>query len=101
MIRHPFILLICTVAVSALAADAPKTVSPSNVLKQAEQKLGRGETWAPGGPNDGVDTPDSDRTLAPYFHITGDAAETEHLPLKQTSAEVQIAGVIAQVKVRQ
>ena len=41
-----------------------------------------------------------DRPGVPYFEIvTGDAAET--LPLKSTSANVQIAGVIAHVVVKQ
>ncbi len=45
--------------------------------------------------------PDSDKTLAPYFHIPGNDSATEALPLKETSAEVAIAGVIARVKVKQ
>ncbi|HEX7599107.1 MAG TPA: VIT domain-containing protein, partial [Polyangia bacterium] len=42
-----------------------------------------------------------DRTLAPYFYVAGGNPDTERLPLKQTRAEVNIAGVIAGVRVHQ
>lgn len=42
-----------------------------------------------------------DRTQSPYFEIPGKRGETETLPLLSTSADVNIAGVIADVKVRQ
>jgi Ca-activated chloride channel family protein len=42
-----------------------------------------------------------DRCLAPYFMVPGADGSTEALPLKQTSAEVAISGVIARVKVHQ
>ncbi|MBP6977002.1 MAG: TonB family protein [Bacteroidales bacterium] len=41
------------------------------------------------------------RTSAPYFFIPSDDPSTDQLPLKSTSAEVQIAGVIADVRVTQ
>jgi Ca-activated chloride channel family protein len=44
---------------------------------------------------------DADRTLAPYFVVPGADPATESLPLKETSADVAIAGVIARVKVKQ
>jgi Ca-activated chloride channel homolog len=44
---------------------------------------------------------DPDKTLAPYFVVPGSDPATESLPLKETSAEVAIAGVIARVKVKQ
>jgi Ca-activated chloride channel homolog len=75
------------------------SVSPTEVLKKSEQQLGSRPVAFQYQPNDRIARSD-DRTLAPYFHVTGDA-ETERLPLKETSAEVSIAGVIAQVKVRQ
>ena len=74
-------------------------VSPTEVLKKSEQQLGSRPVAFQYRPDDRIARSD-DRTLAPYFHVTGDA-ETDHLPLKETSAEVSIAGVIAQVKVRQ
>ncbi|MEN8263787.1 MAG: VIT domain-containing protein [Nitrospirota bacterium] len=42
-----------------------------------------------------------DRTLSPYFHVISDDADTDKLPLKSTSADVDIAGVIADVRVTQ
>jgi len=42
-----------------------------------------------------------DRTASPYFFVKGNGSETEAMPLKETSAEVNIAGVIADVKVKQ
>ena len=45
--------------------------------------------------------PAADRSLAPYFVLPGRDGPAESLPLKQTSAEVSIAGVIARVKVKQ
>lgn len=47
------------------------------------------------------DKGDDDKTLSPYFYIPGGDASTESLPLKSTSADVSIAGVIANVKVQQ
>ncbi|NNE68012.1 MAG: VWA domain-containing protein [Pyrinomonadaceae bacterium] len=41
-----------------------------------------------------------DKTLSPYFFVTGDP-EIDKLPLKDTSVEIAIAGVIADVKVTQ
>ncbi len=42
-----------------------------------------------------------ERTLAPYFFVRSDDDGTERLPLKAVDAEVNIAGVIAQVKLTQ
>lgn len=42
-----------------------------------------------------------DKTLSPYFFVKSDDPDTDRLPLKSTSAEVNIAGVIADVKVAQ
>nr|WP_305909779.1 VIT domain-containing protein [Methylomarinum sp. Ch1-1]MDP4522714.1 VIT domain-containing protein [Methylomarinum sp. Ch1-1] len=45
---------------------------------------------------------ENDKTLSPYFQIVGDGEEGgETLPLQETSAQVDIAGVIADVKIRQ
>lgn len=44
-------------------------------------------------------TPD-DRTLSPYFVVQGDPA-VDHLPLKDTRVEINVSGVIADVKVVQ
>ena len=44
---------------------------------------------------------DADQTLSPYFFVNSDDPELDALPLKATSAQVDIAGVIADVKVKQ
>ncbi len=41
------------------------------------------------------------KTLSPYFLVLSDSPETDQLPLKETSAEVNIVGVIADVTVNQ
>ena len=38
---------------------------------------------------------------SPYFQIKGDQQEVEHFPLLQTKADVNILGIIAEVKVTQ
>ncbi|MDH3494478.1 MAG: VIT domain-containing protein [Acidobacteriota bacterium] len=43
---------------------------------------------------------DDDRSLSPYFFVTGDPA-VDHLPLKDTNVDIAVAGVIADVKVTQ
>ncbi|HIF14105.1 MAG TPA: VWA domain-containing protein, partial [Bacteroidetes bacterium] len=43
----------------------------------------------------------SDKTLSPYFMVKSETAETDQLPLKSTSAKVNIAGVIADVTISQ
>jgi Ca-activated chloride channel family protein len=47
-----------------------------------------------------AETAGENRTLSPYFFVHGDGA-TEKLPLRSTAVEVSIAGVIADVTVRQ
>jgi Ca-activated chloride channel homolog len=42
-----------------------------------------------------------DKTLSPYFLVMSDNPDTDQLPLKSTSAQVDIAGVISSVKVTQ
>ena len=42
-----------------------------------------------------------DATLSPYFFVKSEDASMDRLPLKSTSARVEIAGVIADVKVTQ
>jgi Ca-activated chloride channel family protein len=42
-----------------------------------------------------------DRTLSPYFFVRSDDPQVDRLPLKATTAEVRIAGVIADVTVTQ
>jgi Ca-activated chloride channel family protein len=49
----------------------------------------------------GIPQTKQDRTLSPYFFVLGEDLETDRLPLKSTSAEVKIAGVIASVNIEQ
>ena len=42
-----------------------------------------------------------DRTLSPYFFVKSEGSQTDQLPLKATSAAVNISGVIADVLVTQ
>src|ERR1044072_7217933 len=42
----------------------------------------------------------ADKTLAPYFGVKGDP-NVDQLPLKDTQVDISVAGVIADVKVRQ
>ena len=42
-----------------------------------------------------------DRTLSPYFFVKSDDPQVDQLPLKSTSAVVNISGVIADVRVTQ
>jgi Ca-activated chloride channel family protein len=44
---------------------------------------------------------DADKTLSPFFFVKSDNPDLDQLPLKNTSANVNIAGVIADVKVVQ
>jgi hypothetical protein len=44
---------------------------------------------------------ETDKTLSPYFLVKSDDSEVDQLPLLLTSAEVNIAGVIADVTVTQ
>ena len=43
----------------------------------------------------------ADKTLSPYFFVNSDDPTVDALPLKATSAQVNIAGVIADVSVKQ
>ncbi len=43
----------------------------------------------------------ADTTLSPYFHVEGDDSGTDRIPLKKTSAEVDLNGYIASVRLTQ
>jgi Ca-activated chloride channel family protein len=49
----------------------------------------------------GATDPNQDRTLSPYFFIENGDSTIDRLPLKETRADVHIAGVIADVVVTQ
>jgi Ca-activated chloride channel homolog len=89
---------------SAPAAASPTAVaapfSPSKVLAQIGERKGN-VSYATFGQKG--EQPGSDRSLAPYLTVAGEGGPqgTERLPLKETSADVSIAGVIARVQVHQ
>jgi Ca-activated chloride channel family protein len=83
----------------ALAADAPSKViakGPAAVIKGLKNTGNVGFSY-----NQPQREEKDDRTLAPYFYVAGGNPETERLPLKETRADVNIAGVIAGVRVHQ
>ncbi|MBT8352306.1 MAG: trypsin, partial [Deltaproteobacteria bacterium] len=43
----------------------------------------------------------ADNTLSPYFFVKSDNPETDRMPLKSTSAKVNVSGVIADVLITQ
>lgn len=52
-------------------------------------------------PDKTIKSKSKDNCLSPYFIVLTDDDETEQLPLKSTEVEVNIAGVIADVEVKQ
>ncbi len=71
--------------------------SPSSVLEKVDATLGSQSVSFRPRP----EIAGEDKTLAPYFYVGGGDSDTERLPLEETRADVQIAGVIAQVRVHQ
>ncbi len=43
----------------------------------------------------------ADKTLSPYFQVVSDDPELDALPLKSSKAEVNLTGMVAQVKITQ
>jgi len=90
---------------AALGAPPPAVVvSPSKALAQiGSAPSGSGMTYATFGQNRAGDD-QTDRTLAPYLMVLGEhpgAGGADLVPLKESSADVAIAGVIANVQVHQ
>jgi Ca-activated chloride channel homolog len=84
------------------AAHASPPVSPTRVLADAAAREGHTETYLASGTTDSTDVDAAaDRSLAPYLYVAGGDPATERLPLRETSAHVDISGVIAHVAVRQ
>jgi Ca-activated chloride channel family protein len=75
---------------------ARPSASPAEVLARADAGLGsRIVQLVQRGGGEGPA-----HSLAPYFVVAGEG-DTERLPLEETRADVQVAGVIARVKVTQ
>ena len=85
-------------ASSASAPAAQGPVSPTKVLAQLAGH--KGNVGFPSSYGQGEPAA-NDRSLAPYLMVVGAGNGTEQVPLKETSADVSIAGVIARVQVRQ
>jgi Ca-activated chloride channel family protein len=62
--------------------------------------FGPARTPFPGSPPSASARTQTDKTLSPYFFVQGDPA-LDHLPLKDTSVQIDVSGVIADVKVLQ
>jgi len=74
--------------------------SPSGVLSKIGERKGY-VSYATYGQQG--EAPANDRSLAPYLTVLGEGGPqgTERVPLKETTADVSIAGVIARVQVHQ
>ena len=84
-----------------MAGTVAAEVNPSEVMARSDAQL---RAFPAGGRElavRGTNGSDEDRTLAPYFAQPGGDSPVEALPLKGTSAEVEIAGVIARVRLKQ
>lgn len=100
------ILLCCRFASDEADAAGKKKIkkisSYAKVLKKAEGKMGKTRVSMPYSTGDSqAANPDEDKTLSPFFYIADGDPETDRLPLKKTSADVKIAGVIAHVRIHQ
>lgn len=91
-----FSTLYLTIAASLAWADAPpqNPTSPTQVLK-AVQYTGPMILQTTGS------SEGSDHSLSPYLYVAGGDPGRDQVPLKKTWAEVNIAGVIAAVKMHQ
>ena len=91
------LFVLATVAAAGEAAAAAP--SPSAVLAQLAGKTG---SVGYASSRQQGERPANDRSLAPYLTVLGEGGSaTERVPLKETSADVSIAGVIARVQVHQ
>jgi Ca-activated chloride channel family protein len=86
---------LCALVV-AVAAAALLFADPAAGKRRAKQRLKHIAAALESVPESA-----EDRTLSPYFFVLSDDPETDRLPLKSTSAEVTISGVIADVEVSQ
>jgi Ca-activated chloride channel family protein len=87
-------------ALAAAPAAVAAPFSPSKALAQIGDRKGN-VSYASFGQQG--ERADNDRSLAPYLTVLGEGGPqgTERVPLKETSADVSIAGVIARVQVHQ
>src|SRR5262249_2664455 len=95
----PSALLCVATALALPAQGAPSDADgPAKVLQLVDAGLGKNFVSLP---QRGALVEGEDRTLAPYLYVADGDPETERLPVKAVSAEVQIAGVTARVRIHQ
>ena len=108
-LTNPLVITLALAAVAGWADRAPAAAppqavaapaSPSKVLAQIGERKGSVSYAAFGQAGE---RPGGDRSLAPYLTVLGEGGPqgTERVPLKETTADVSIAGVIARVQVHQ
>ncbi len=86
---------------SAAAAAAGKT-EPSENTPASPTKVLKAVTYSGSMALQVAQRPETgDRSLSPYIYVAGGDPQRDQVPLKKTWAEVDIAGVIAAVKVHQ
>jgi Ca-activated chloride channel family protein len=79
---------------AAASAEPPTVPSPTRILKAVQ--------YSGSIVLEGAQKPDGpDHSLSPYLYVAGGDPQHDQVPLKKTWAEVDIAGVIAAVKVHQ
>jgi Ca-activated chloride channel homolog len=98
--KTPYLAAALAFSVSATASAAggppPRPTSPTNVLKTVTYSGPMVLQAAARPTGEG-----NDRSLSPYLYVAGGDPQRDQVPLKKTWAEVNIAGVIAGVKVHQ
>ena len=94
------VFLLMSAGATALAVDSPAAkqaaVSPTQVLKALQHTGAVGMQFPQGQAQEGAQ-----HSLSPYLYVAGGDPEHDQVPLKKTWAEVNIAGVIAAVKIHQ
>ncbi|MDB4982170.1 MAG: von Willebrand factor type like domain [Myxococcales bacterium] len=94
--------LLAGAATAAPTPAPPRAASPTQVLARLAAAGAHNELYLATSPTDSVDVDAAaDRSLAPYLYVAGGDPTTERLPLKETSAHVDVSGVIAHVAVKQ
>jgi Ca-activated chloride channel family protein len=91
-------VLVSTAAALACADNktaSPTLTSPTRVLKAIDYT---GPLVLESAPTNDAS---ADHSLAPYLYVAGGDPERDQVPLKKTWAQVDIAGIIAAVKVHQ
>ncbi len=91
-----FFALFGTLPIIAIAAGTMMITSSKQISSAQVLVPGRAQIQ-----NSPTQESDPDKTLSPYFFVKSTNSDLDQLPLKATSAEVNIAGVIADVNVVQ